>query len=111
MASIPENEAIHHTRDGVSARYYQFPEIMGGTTVARATFTGPHGERTIGEHPRIYVITQGEGDVLINGQTTSVKEGDVVAIPPYATYNLFPKNESVSVVLFMELLDTSKLPK
>jgi len=111
MPIITEQEAIHHSRDGVSADYYQFPDIMGGTTVANATFTGPHGERTIGEHPRIYAITEGEGEVVINGQKTKITSGDVVVIPPYATYNLFPNHGSVRVVLFMELLDTSKLSK
>ena len=111
MPIITEKEAVHHSRDGVTASYHQFPDIMGGTTVANATFTGPHGERTIGDHPRIYAITKGEGEVLINGQTTTITSGDVVVIPPHATYNLFPKNGAVEVVLVMELLDTSKLPK
>lgn len=111
MPVITKKEAIQHSRDGVSAAYYQFPDIMGGTTVANATFTGPHGERTIGEHPRIYAITKGTGEVLINGQMTPIAEGDVVVIPPHATYNLFPKPGSVEVVLVMELLDASKLPK
>lgn len=111
MPVIAEKAAIHHTREGVDASYYQFPDISGGTTVATATFTGPHGERTLGDHPRIYVVTEGKGDVIIDKQVTEVRAGDVIAIPPHATYDLTPKEGKLCVILFMELLDTSKLPK
>ena len=111
MPIVREHESVHHSRDGVSASYYQFPDIMGGTTVATAEFTGPHGERTLGDHPRIYVVTSGKGDFVINGEHVVAESGDVVAIPPHATYNLFPKDGPVNILLFMELLDTSKLPK
>lgn len=111
MPVISETAAIAHSREGVKASYYQFPDILGGTTVAKATFTGPHGERTLGDRPRMYVVTEGSGEVIIDNQTTEVTEGDVIAIPPHATYNLLPKDGKLSVILFMELLDTSKLPK
>lgn len=111
MPIVKEREAIHHSRDGVTAAYYQFPDIMGGTTVATAEFVGPHGERTIGEHPRMYVVTNGKGEFVINGEHIIAETGDVVAIPPHATYNLFPKDGPVKILLFMELLDTTKLPK
>lgn len=111
MAIVRESEAIHHSREGVAASYYQFPDIMGGMTVASAEFTGPHGERTLGKHPRIYVVTRGTGEFVINGDHILAESGDVVAIPAQATYNLFPKDGPVAILLFMELLDTSTLPK
>lgn len=111
MPVVREKDAVHHSRDGVEASYYQFPDISGGTTVARATFTGPHGERTIGDRPRIYAVTEGTGEFMINGERIPVQAGDVVAIPPHGTYNLFPTDGRIKILLFMELLDTSKLPK
>ncbi len=57
---IKKDEAISHGRDGVSAIYYQLPDTHDGITVARATFTGEHGERTIGEKPRIYLLLEGD---------------------------------------------------
>lgn len=111
MPIVRESEAVHHFRNGIDATYFQFPDIMGGTTVAEATFTGPHGERTIGEHPRIYIVTEGQCEFVINSEKVTANKGDVVAVPPKATYNLFPKNGPVKIILFMELLDTTKLPK
>ena len=111
MSVVREKEAIRHSRPGVEAAYYQFPDISGGTTVATATFTGPHGERTIGERPRIYIVTEGAGEFVINGERILSRQGDVVTIPAYATYDLFPKDGPVKILLVMELLDVSKLSK
>ncbi|HLD24556.1 MAG TPA: hypothetical protein VJB96_01430 [Patescibacteria group bacterium] len=111
MPVVREKDAVSHGREGVQGTYYQFPDISGGTTVAFAEFTGPHGERTIGERPRIYAVLEGNGEFIINGEKVLVTKGDVVAISPHATYNLFPKDGVVKIVLFMELLDVSKLPK
>lgn len=111
MPVVKAENAVAHSRDGVSATYYQFPEIGGGTTIAFAQFTGPHGERTIGDRPRIYAVLEGSGEFVINGEKMVANKGDVVAIPPHATYNLFPKDGPVKIILFMELLDVSKLPK
>jgi mannose-6-phosphate isomerase-like protein (cupin superfamily) len=111
MTKVTKDEAIHHSRDGVVARYYQLPEINGGTTVAYAEFRGEHGQRTIGERSRIYYVLEGQAKFEINGESFEVTEGDTVAIPSNGTYNLWPMGEVVKVLLIMELLDTSKLPK
>ncbi|HEX7042124.1 MAG TPA: hypothetical protein VF189_02650, partial [Patescibacteria group bacterium] len=68
-------------------------------------------QRTIAERSRIYFILEGEAEFEINGEKFLAKKDDTVAIPSFATYNLWPKTEVVKVLLFMELLDTSKLPK
>lgn len=106
---ISKQDAIYHSRAGVKGVYYQLPEINGGTTVAYAEFTGEHGERTIGERARIYYILDGKAEFLVNGEKFDVVEGDVVPIPTHATYNLWPKSKVVKVLLYMELLDISKL--
>ncbi len=108
---ISKRDAIKHSRTGVDGTYYQLPTINGGTTVAYAQFTGEHGERTIGERARIYYILEGEAEFLINGEKFMAEKDDVVPIPPRATYNLWPKSQAVKVILFMELLDVSTLPK
>ncbi len=41
---IEKNDAISHGREGVTAVYYQLPNTHDGITVARAVFTGEHGE-------------------------------------------------------------------
>ncbi|HYK08239.1 MAG TPA: cupin domain-containing protein [Candidatus Eisenbacteria bacterium] len=111
MTKVTKDEAIHHSRDGVVARYYQFPEINNGTTVAYAEFRGEHGQRTIGERSRIYYVLEGSAKFLVNNEEFEVAEGDMVAIPSNGTYNLWPTGEVVKVLLVMELLDTSKLLK
>lgn len=111
MSKISRKDAVFHERDGVSAYYYQLPDTNGGTTVAYAEFKGEHGERTIGERARIYYILDGEAEFIINNESFIASTGDTVAIPSHATYNLWPKSSVVKVLLIMELLDTSQLPK
>lgn len=111
MTKVSKSQAILHGRPGVDGRYYQLPEINGGTTVAFATFTGDHGERTLGERARIYYILKGKAKFRVNGRSVEASEGDVIAIPAYGTYNLCPIGRSVEILLFMEFLDFDKLPK
>lgn len=111
MSLIKKSEAITHSREGVFGRYYQLPEIANGTTIAYAEFTSEHGQRTIGDHARLYYIVSGEGEFMINEEKFLAEEGDLITIPPHATYNLWPKDSVVKVLLHMELLDTTKLPK
>src|SRR5690349_3305749 len=103
MFKISHADAIQHSRAGVIARYYQLPEMDGGTTVAYAEFRGEHGLRTATNHSRIYYILEGSAKFLINGEEFSAEQGDVVAIPPHGTYNLWPMGEVVKVLLVMEL--------
>lgn len=111
MTKVSKNQSIVHGRPGVEGHYYQFPEINGGTTVAFATFTGEHGERTIGERARIYYILKGRAKFKVNKETFEAVECDTIAIPSHGTYNLWPITDSVEVLLVMEFLDFDKLPK
>lgn len=108
---IKQADAVTHSRNGVFGRYYQLPDLGDGTTVAYAEFTGEHGERTIGQRSRIYYILSGSCEFMINEQKFLASEGDLVEVPPHATYNLWPKSEVLKVMLYMELLDVAKLPK
>lgn len=109
--NIKQSDAVTHSRDGVFGRYYQLPNSNGGTTVAYAELTAEHGKRTIGDKPRLYYILSGSCEFMINEQEFLASEGDLVEVPPHATYNLWPKTEVLKVILYMELLDVAKLPK
>lgn len=111
MTTVNSKTAVTHSRSGVFGRYYQFPDIAAGTTVAYAEFTGEHGQRTVGDRPRIYYILEGVGELEINGVKTPLTKDDVIAVLPHATYNLWPTSGTIKVILFMELLDVSQLPK
>lgn len=111
MTKVAKQNAVEHSRDGVYGRYYQLPNIDGGTTVAYAEFRGEHGQRTIGNHSRIYYILDGSAEFEINGEKFVAEKDDTVAIPPRGTYNLWPVGDVVKVLLIMELLDVSQLPK
>lgn len=71
---------------------------------------GDHGQRIIGEHPRIYYIFAGEAEFVVNGEKEKAKPGDVIVIPPYATYSYRATKPTVKLLLIMELLDLTKLP-
>lgn len=104
MIKIPKSNAIVHGRKGLKASYYQLPEVLGGTTLATAVFTGEHGESTIGDRSRIYFVVAGKGKFVINGEAVPAATGDVVIIPPRATYNLFPIGKKIEIFLISELL-------
>ncbi|HXS15117.1 MAG TPA: cupin domain-containing protein [Candidatus Saccharimonadales bacterium] len=108
MNKLAKANAIQHGREGVKGWYYQLPEINKGTTVAYAEFTDEHGERTIGERSRIYYILEGKGEFVVNGEKFSVEKGDLIPIPPLATYNLWPTKGPLKVLLYMEFLDFGK---
>jgi len=108
MLKISKKEAVHHGRPGVDGYYYQLPTIEGGTTVAYAEFTGEHGERTIGDRSRMYYILEGKAKFLVNGKTFEAEKGDLVPIPPHGTYNLWPKDGVLKVLLYMEFLEFEK---
>ncbi len=75
-----------------------------------AEVIGDHGQRTVNGHPRIYYVFEGEGEYTINGETTSVKQGDTIIIPPYATYSYRATKPVMKLLLVMDLIDLSKLP-
>lgn len=108
MIKISKKDAIHHGREGVDGYYYQLPNVQNGTTVAYAEFTGEHGKRTIGEKERIYFILDGEAEFEVNEKKFIAEKDDLVVIPSHATYNLWPKNEILKVLLYMEYLNFNK---
>ncbi len=108
MPKISKVQSIHHTRSGVDGYYYQLPEVDDGTTVVYAEFTGEHGERTIGKKHRLYYILEGRAKFTINGEVVKGESGDLIVIPPYATYNLWPADGPLKVLLYMEYIKFDK---
>lgn len=105
MPIIKKSQTIRKTRKGVSSSYYQLPDVNKGTTIARAIFTGEHGEATIGKRERVYCILKGNAEFQINGKKMNACEEDIVVIPPHGTYNLWPVDGPVEVLLIMEHFD------
>jgi len=107
---LSQNEAIRHETDALVGWYYQLPEIDGGRSVIYAEVTGDHGQRIVGDHPRIYFIIDGEGEFNVNGEVMAAIPGDVITIPTHATYGYHATKPVLKVLLTMDLLDLSKLP-
>lgn len=108
MQKITKQQAIYHSRPGVDGYYYQLKDVNGGMTVAYAEFIGEHGERTIEKKSRIYYILEGNAKFMINGISFDAQPGDLIPIPPQATYNLWPKGKSLKVLLYMEYTEFNK---
>ena len=111
MSKLTKNDAVKYGSEGVTAYNYPLPNIESGSSVVYAELTGEHGERTTGDRSRVYYILEGEGEFIVDREKVKVQSGDVVPLPPHTTYNYWPTSPMLKVLLFMELLDVSKLPK
>ena len=105
-----KKDAYRYDTEAQKGWYYQLPEVDGGRSVIYSEVTGDHGQRIIGNRPRIYYIFQGEVSFVINGKKEKAKPGDVIIIPPNATYSYKAAGSSVELLLIMDLLDLTKLP-
>jgi quercetin dioxygenase-like cupin family protein len=107
---ISKEKAHRHDTDAYEGWFYQFPDVDGGRSVIYAEVTGDHGQRIIGDKPRIYYIFEGEGEFTVNGDKTIARPGDVIIIPPRATYSYFATKPILKLLLVMDLIDLNKLP-
>ena len=110
MKKIAQKDAYRHDTQAQKGWYYQFPDVEGGRSVIYSEVTGDHGQRVIGEKPRIYYIFAGEGEFTVNGETTIAVSGDVIIIPPFATYSYHATKPVLKLLLVMDLIDLDKLP-
>ena len=110
MTKISQSGSFRHETDALVGWYYQIPDFDGGRTVIYSEVTGDHGQRIIKDNPRFYFIIAGEGEFTVNGEKTTAKSGDVIVIPPFATYSYFATKPVLKLVLFMDLIDLTKLP-
>lgn len=111
MKKLTKDDAIRNDTDALKGWYYQLPEVDGGRSVIYAEVTGDHGQRIIKEKPRIYYIIEGEGEFTVNGEKTIAKTGDVIVIPPFATYGYICTKPVLKLLLVMDLIDMTKIPK
>ena len=110
LKKLSKNDAVRHDTEALKGWYYQLPDVDSGRSVIYAEVSGDHGQRIIGDRPRIYYIIDGEGEFSINGEKTTAVQGDVIVIPPYATYSYHATKPILKLLLIMDLLDLSKLP-
>lgn len=110
MQVIHQPDAVKHEQNELTGWYYQLPEIEGGRSVIYAEVRGDHGTRIVGDHPRIYYIISGEGEFTVNGEIKILVPGDVVVIPPHATYGYHATKPVLKLLLVMDLIDLSKIP-
>lgn len=108
---LTKNDAVRSDTEALHGWYYQLPDVEGGCSVIYAEVTGDHGQRIIGNHSRIYFIIEGEGEFTVNGEKTIGIKGDVIVIPPNATYSYHATKPVLKLVLFMDLIDLTKLPQ
>lgn len=107
---LTKKNAFRHDTEALKGWYYQLPDFEGGRSVIYAEVTGDHGQRKVGERGRIYYIIDGEGVFSVNGEETEVQQGDVMIIPPYAQYGYRATKSILRLVLFMDMIDLTKLP-
>lgn len=111
IKKISQKEAYKNETDAVKGCYYELPDVDGGRSIIYAEVTGDHGQRTVGTKPRIYYIIAGEGEFIINDEFTMGTLGDVIVIPPHATYSYRATESVLKVLMVMDLIDLTKLPK
>jgi len=107
---LSRKDAYENNTVAQNARYYQLPDVDGGRSVIYSEVTGDHGQRVIKDKPRIYYIFEGEGEFSVNNEKFIVESGDVVIIPPYATYSYHATKPVLKILLLMDLIDLAKLP-
>lgn len=107
---LSETDAYRNDTDAQKGWYYQLPDVDGGHSVIYSEVTGDHGQRVIGPHPRIYYIFEGEGEFTVNKEVLNAVKGDVIIIPPFATYTYHATKPVLKLLLVMDLIDLTKLP-
>jgi mannose-6-phosphate isomerase-like protein (cupin superfamily) len=110
VIKLSRAEAFEHEQSGLVAWYYQFPEVGNGMTLIYAEVTGDHGQRRIGDDARIYYVIDGEGDCTVDGESTTMRQGDVIVIPPFGEYSYFATKPGLKLLLVMGPIDLTKLP-
>ena len=110
MLKISQKNSFRYETDAQVGWYYQLPDVDEGRSIIYSEVTGDHGQRIIKEKPRFYFIIEGEGEFTVNNEKTIGKPGDVIVIPPFATYTYFATKPILKLLLFMDLIDLTKLP-
>lgn len=84
---IHEGEGLCHHAQIFSAQEFQAPiRFLNYTVLPKGATFGAHEH---GDDNEIYIILQGEGHYMCNGETVEVKAGDVLVNPPFGTHALY----------------------
>ncbi len=103
---ITKSEAVREDRDEVKSRNYKLGIQEKYQSVVIAELKGPHGEVVTGDIERVYYISDGKGEFRIWEEIIPAATGEVMIIPPKTKYDYRPmENETLKVILFMELWD------
>jgi mannose-6-phosphate isomerase-like protein (cupin superfamily) len=103
MKKISKNESQAYGKQGLRACNYPLPDVNGGLSIVHVESTTEHGECAADNISRIYYVLEGSGEFVINGEKLTVQAGDVVVVPPRATYNYWPtQNSTLKCILYME---------
>lgn len=103
---ISKTQAIREDWDRVRSWNYKLTHLSPKMSVVYAKLDGDHGEVKTKDVERIYYILEGEGEFIIEGETTKVQKDDVITVPPNTVYDYKPSNKTMlKILLFMELWD------
>ena len=83
---IHEGQGLCHHATILPADAFQAPiRFLNYTVLPKGATFGAHKH---GDDNEIYIILEGEGHYTCNGETVSVKAGDVLVNPPFGTHAL-----------------------
>lgn len=103
---ISKDKSIREDWDEVKSWNYKLPHLTPKKSVVYAEIKGEHGEVKTKESEWVYYIIEGNGEFIINKETTKVSAGDVITVPSNTEYNYIAnENETLKVVMFIDLWD------
>lgn len=72
---------------GVKGYEYSAKEDFKNASVAYAEISGRHGKIRNVKSDRVYIIAEGKGEFIINGEVVPVEKTDVIIIPKNTPYD------------------------
>jgi mannose-6-phosphate isomerase-like protein (cupin superfamily) len=107
--SIQKNSEIPSV-DGVEGtkikQYFHPHNTLNGITFSLAQFTLKQGKRSLRhklKSSEIYYILEGDGDIMINDEVSTISKDDSIYVPPMSEQ--FIKNTGTSDLRFLCIVD------
>ena len=85
--------------EGLKGWAYNLQEDFENASAAYFEVTGSHGKTTTTRSDRIYLVLEGEGEFVIDGEATEVSKDDVVIVPKNTPYDYTAKNGMMKLFL------------
>ena len=103
---ISQKDSVRHDWDKTKSWNYKLRHLSPYQSIVYAEVTNDHGEVHTEDVERIYYIIDGEGEFVINGETTKVAKGDLFTVPQKTIYDYHSlSGQTLKVLLVMELWD------